>query len=82
MKSSLIALSLLLAGTAQAQQVRAPAGTLQGATASGVTSFKGIPYAAAPVGPLRWHAPLPAPVWTGTRDATGYGNDCVQARMP
>jgi len=82
MKSSLIALSLLLAGTAQAQQVRAPAGTLNGATASGVTSFKGIPYAAAPVGPLRWHAPLPAPAWTGTRDATGYGNDCVQARMP
>jgi len=81
MKSSLIALSLLLAGTAQAQQVRAPAGTLQGATASGVTSFKGIPYATAPVGPLRWHAPLPAPAWTGTRDATGYGNDCVQARM-
>lgn len=81
MKSSLIALSLLLAGTAQAQEVRAPAGTLQGATASGVTSFKGIPYAAAPVGPLRWHAPLSAPAWTGTRDATGYGNDCVQARM-
>jgi para-nitrobenzyl esterase len=81
MKSSLIALTLLLAGTAQAQEVRAPAGTLQGATAAGVTSFKGIPYAAAPVGPLRWHAPLPAPGWTGTRDATGYGNDCVQARM-
>lgn len=82
MKPSLLALALLLAGTAHAQEVRAPAGTLNGATASGVTSFKGIPYAAAPVGPLRWHAPLPAPAWTGTRDATGYGNDCVQARMP
>ena len=82
MKPSLLALALLLAGTAHAQEVRAPAGTLNGATASGVTSFKGIPYAAAPVGPLRWHAPLPAPAWSGTRDATGYGNDCVQARMP
>ncbi|MDG2532137.1 carboxylesterase family protein [Sphingomonas sp. HITSZ_GF] len=82
MRTSLLALALLLAGTAQAQEVRAPAGTLRGVTAQGVTSFKGIPYAAAPVGPLRWHAPMPAPAWTGTRNATGYGNDCVQARMP
>ena len=82
MKTSLLVLALLLAGTAHAQEVRAPAGTLKGSTADGVTSFKGIPYAAAPVGPLRWHAPLPAPAWTSARDATGYGNDCVQARMP
>ncbi|NYT39709.1 carboxylesterase family protein [Sphingomonas sp. R-74633] len=82
MKTALATLAVLFAGTAQAQEVRSPAGTLHGAAASDVTSFKGIPYAAAPVGPLRWHAPMPAPAWTGTRDATGYGNDCVQSRMP
>ncbi|WP_171012677.1 MULTISPECIES: carboxylesterase family protein [unclassified Sphingomonas] len=82
MRTSLFALTLLLAGTAQAQEVRTDRGTLRGTTAEGVTSFKGIPYAAAPVGPLRWHAPMPVPAWTGTRDAAGYGNDCVQARMP
>lgn len=82
MRTSLFALTLLLAGTAQAQEVRTDRGTLRGATAEGVASFKGIPYAAAPVGPLRWHAPMPVPGWTGTRDAAGYGNDCVQARMP
>ncbi len=57
-------------------------GSLQGATVEGVTAFKGIPYAAAPVGDLRWRAPKPAAVWTGTRDASKISPDCVQGRMP
>ena len=61
--------------------VTAPTGMLQGTLANGVASFRGIPYAAPPVGPLRWHAPMPAARWAGTRDATGYGNDCMQARF-
>ncbi|WP_228939381.1 carboxylesterase/lipase family protein [Paraburkholderia saeva] len=48
------------------------------ADASGIISFKGIPYAAAPVGALRWQAPQPAVKWTGSKAATQYGNTCWQ----
>src|ERR1035438_4871955 len=51
-----------------------------GVSADGkVRPFKGIPYAAPPVGPLRWKAPLPAAAWTGVRPATEYGARCMQA---
>lgn len=85
MKTVLPALALLLAAAAPADQapvVRTDSGALRGASADGIASFKGIPYAAAPVGALRWHAPTPVAAWSATRDATGYGNDCVQSRMP
>ncbi len=75
----LLGLLLLAAATpAAAQEARIDSGALQGAAADGVTAFKGIPYAAPPIGPLRWHAPEAAPAWTGTRDATRFGADCMQ----
>lgn len=49
---------------------------------SGVLNFKGIPYAAAPVGDLRWKAPQPAPNWTTTRDAKQYGKTCWASGLP
>ncbi|MDI1326643.1 MAG: carboxylesterase family protein [Brevundimonas sp.] len=53
-------------------------GVLVGRTDGAVTSFKGIPYAAPPVGSLRWRAPRrPAP-WTRPRDAGQVGAICVQ----
>ena len=45
-----------------------------------VRAFLGIPYAAPPVGDLRWKAPQPSAKWKGTRDATSYGSRCLQGR--
>lgn len=54
-------------------------GLIEGAVAGEVLSFKGIPYAAPPIGELRWRAPQPVAPWAGVRQATAYGADCAQA---
>jgi para-nitrobenzyl esterase len=53
-------------------------GELIGRQADGVVSFKAVPYAAPPVGPLRWRAPEPAPGWDRDRDAGEVGAICIQ----
>jgi len=60
--------------------VRVDGGELQGAVADGVGSFKGIPFAAPPVGDLRWRPPQPAARWTGVRQAIEFGASCMQGR--
>ncbi|MGO1315830.1 MAG: carboxylesterase/lipase family protein [Cellulomonadaceae bacterium] len=54
-------------------RARTAAGGVRGAAANGLATFRGIPYAAAPVGPLRWRAPAPAIPWTGVRSCIEYG---------
>ena len=58
--------------------VEAAAGTLRGVQQNGLRVFRGIPFAAPPVGALRWRPPQPAASWTGVRDATSFGFDCPQ----
>jgi para-nitrobenzyl esterase len=50
--------------------------------ADGITGWRGIPYAAPPAGALRLRPPEPPVPWTGTRDATAYGNRAIQAPDP
>jgi para-nitrobenzyl esterase len=60
--------------------VRTEGGLVRGAagTVAGVRAFKGIPFAAPPVGDLRWRAPQPALAWKGTLDATQFSAICPQ----
>ena len=68
----------LLASAAAAETVKIDTGLVSGFTADGVEIFKGIPYAAPPVGDLRWRAPQPAAKWRGTRVADTFGKACMQ----
>lgn len=81
--SSLFAATLLVTSPADIPQPRPRAtvaqGELVGLQAAGVRVFRGIPYAAPPVGPLRWRPPQPAAAWTGERDAAAPGAICPQA---
>jgi para-nitrobenzyl esterase len=60
--------------------VRIDGGLIRGASATGVNSFLGLPYAAPPTGKLRWRPPQPASSWSGVRDATQFGASCPQAQ--
>src|SRR5262245_66518905 len=61
-------------------QVRIETGLLAGSvgsTQATVRVFKGIPYAAPPIGDNRWRAPQPAAKWDGVRDANAFGAPCA-----
>jgi len=69
-------------GAAHDPVVATDDGALQGITAGAVDEFLGIPYAAPPVGNLRWRPPAPAASWRGVRQATQFGPSCPQAASP
>ncbi|HEY3949158.1 carboxylesterase/lipase family protein [Phenylobacterium sp.] len=75
-----IALASFAAPAFAGDTVKVADGMLHGATAGTVTSFKDIPFAAPPVGDLRWRPPQPAKPWAGVRDATQLGPQCMQMR--
>jgi para-nitrobenzyl esterase len=62
--------------------VKTSLGRVNGVTRKGSVSFLGIPFAAPPVGPLRWQPPAPAAPWTGVLDATQYPNRAFQRPLP
>ena len=76
------------AATAETLVVNSGAGALRGTREDGVAVFRGVPYAAPPVGGLRFQPPQPVPAWSGERDATrerpcgAIGPSRVASRAP
>ena len=80
MKKLFLSLAFLLPmmGTMAQTQVKTTEGILEGKDLSGIKVFKGVPFAAPPVGNLRWKAPQPAKHWDGVREAKEYGPNPMQ----
>lgn len=57
-------------------------GAIRGTVENGVHTFRGIPFAAPPVGELRWQPPQPVQAWEGVRDCSEFGPACPQAPYP
>ena len=70
-------------GNADSLKVKTEQGKVAGKTINDgkVRAFLGLPYAAPPVGDLRWKAPQPPVKWKGERDATKFGAHCAQGRV-
>ena len=83
-RAALLAAGLLAvsatAGAAISEPIRLDAGLLAGGVnaSAGVRVYKGIPFAAPPVGSFRWREPQPVAQWNGSRDAGKFGNICIQ----
>ena len=66
------------AAHAQIREAAVTGGRVSGVVTNGIAAFKGIPFAAPPVGDLRWKTPQPAKPWTGVKAATAFGGSCMQ----
>ena len=82
----LFTMLVILAGisctTRQLGQVQVEEGLLQGTVGDGLTVYKGIPFAAPPVGDLRWRPPQPAEKWEGIRQADKFASGPIQGGNP
>jgi len=78
-------LAVITGGPVQTRQpapVKVEQGLLQGTYESGLTVYKGVPFAAPPVGELRWRPPQPPPNWEGIRQADKYAPGPIQGGNP
>jgi para-nitrobenzyl esterase len=75
---SILVLFALTAGAQESPSVAVTGGKIQGSRAGSGAVFKGIPFAAPPVGDLRWREPQPVQPWTRVRDASKFSPRCMQ----
>jgi para-nitrobenzyl esterase len=83
MPLAISALTLAMVANADSLVVKTDNGKVHGKLINNglVRAFQGVPYAAPPVGELRWKAPQPAARWKGELDATKYGHHCMQGHV-
>jgi para-nitrobenzyl esterase len=77
----MLALALAAAAVpaiAQISQADVTGGMIAGTVAEGISEYQGVPFAAPPLGDLRWKAPQPVKTWSGIRQATAFGPACIQ----
>ena len=84
LSTTFILVLAVMAGTAiaQSEPVRVDGGLILGSEQDGVTSYKGVPFAAPPVGERRWKPPAPVQSWGGVRQCDAFGPVCPQAPYP
>jgi para-nitrobenzyl esterase len=74
-----IVLCAVQSAMAEIETAKVTGGEVQGVIQDGITSFKGIPFAAPPVGDLRWKSPQSVTPWTGIKRADAFGPSPMQA---
>ncbi len=74
----LVMFAAVLAFAQQPAPVKVECGLLQGTSENGVTVYRGVPFAAPPVGDLRWRAPQPPAKWEGVRKADKFSANPIQ----
>lgn len=74
----LVAATLVLAAGPAPAAVKVDGGEVRGVHVNGLTIYKGIPFAAPPLGDLRWRPPQPVKPWAGSRDADSFAPACMQ----
>jgi len=72
-----MAASLTGSALAAPDTVKTASGEIHGSVVGDVANFKGIPFAAPPVGDLRWRPPQPVQPWKGVRETVAYGPGCI-----
>jgi len=80
--SAIAAISMTSCDNLQSGRVKVEGGVLQGVVANDLIIFKGVPFAAPPVGDLRWKAPQPVEKWKGVRQATEFAPAPMQGGNP
>lgn len=83
--SGLFVIMVAISGTvvsAASNEVKVDGGRLKGVDRDGLIVFKGVPFAAPPVGASRWRLPQLPQKWSGVRSAAEYGSDCMQLPFP
>jgi para-nitrobenzyl esterase len=73
-----LVMCLALSDAASADPIPVTGGLVDGAVQDGVVTYKSIPYAAPPVGELRWRPPAPVIPWRGVRHSKGFAAKCMQ----